>query len=295
METVRITDVAPRDGLQNEPDPIPTEAKIRMVEHLVASGVAEVEVSSFVSARWIPQLADAAAVFDGLRGLDRGGTVFSALVPNEKGLGQALAVNAGGDRRMIDKVSVFTAASDTFSKKNTNATIVETIERFRPMMVTAHAEGLPVRGYVSCVIACPFEGAIAPERVADVCGLLLDLGVDELDLGDTIGAGTPESLTPLLEKLYQRLGETVMQRATLHLHDTNGRAVDCVRLALDAGMRSFDGAAGGLGGCPYASTPGKRAPGNIATQALVRAIEDAGFATGVDVAALDRAAGAVSK
>ncbi len=295
METVRITDVAPRDGLQNEPDPIPTAAKIRMVAHLVASGVAEVEVSSFVPARWIPQLADAADVFDGLRSLERGETVFSALVPNEKGLAKALAVNAAGDRRMIDKLAVFTAASDTFARRNTNATIPETIERFRPILATARREGLPVRGYVSCVIACPFEGPIAPERVADVCGLLLDLGVDELDLGDTIGAGTPETLTPLLEKLYQRLGAGVMRQATLHLHDTHGRAVDCVRLALEAGLRSFDGAAGGLGGCPYASTAEKRAPGNIATQTLVRTIEDAGYATHVDITELDQAAATVSR
>lgn len=218
-------------------------------------------------------------------------SVFSALVPNERGLQGALDVNKVARGRLISKVSVFTAASETFSKRNTNATIAETLDRFHPVVVGAKREGLLVRGYVSCVIACPFEGPIAPEAVVDVSKRLFDLGVDEIDLGDTIGAGTPETITTLL-KTYER---TLPMRGagvpvTVHLHDTFGRAADCVKTALELGIRSFDGSVAGLGGCPYASTPGKQAPGNISTELLVRTIHGAGYQTGVDLAKLEDAA-----
>lgn len=305
-ELVRITDVSPRDGLQNEPGVIPTAQKARLIELLCAASVDEVEVTSFVSPKWVPQLGDAAELLLLLKGLDARGVLrrgtgvpplFSALVPNERGMHSALEIVRTWPGR-IGKVSVFTAASEAFSKKNTNASIAETIERFGPVIAAAHAAGLAVRGYVSCVIACPFEGAIAPVQVADVVRRLASLGIDELDLGDTIGAGTPESITAVLDavgdawRVRPGAGSTPTDvRTTLHLHDTFGRASACVGAALDAGVRSFDGAVAGLGGCPYASTPRQRAPGNIDTRILVETIHRAGYATNVDLEALDRAAG----
>ena len=250
-QNVRITDVSPRDGLQNELHTVPTTAKIELVRLLGAARVDEIEVSSFVSAKWIPQLGDAAEVFSQAALFKPAGMMNSALVPNEKGFDGALAVNDLARAKVIDKVSVFTAASETFSKRNTNATINETLERFKPLVPRAHAAGLRVRGYVSCVIACPFEGSLAPERSIDVAKRLLDLGVDELDYGDTIGAATPESLAALLECHATNFGAEHLRNPaafTLHLHDTFGRAKQCVTRAMELGVRSFDGAAGGLGG-----------------------------------------------
>jgi len=300
-DRVRITDVSPRDGLQNEPGVIPAEGKARLVRLLAAAGVDEVEVTSFVSAKWVPQLGDAAEVFrllclprpeGGGRGEGAANTpatrpVFSALVPNERGLQGALEVNQAAGDRLISKISVFTAASETFARKNTNATIAETIDRFGPVVRDAHRAGLLVRGYISCIVACPFEGPVAPAAVVEVAHRLADLGVDELDLGDTIGVATPDTMAAVLEAVGRRWpldGESLP--ITLHLHDTFGRAAACVRRGLDLGLRSFDGSAAGLGGCPYASTPDKRAPGNIATETLVRAVHDAGFRTNVDADAL---------
>ncbi len=297
-ERVRITDVSPRDGLQNESGAIPTADKVRLIELLASSGVDEVEVTSFVSPRWVPQLADSADVASAVRDFAEGvrsvqGTlsrdasgggdplpVFSVLVPNEKGFDRALGFHEEG---LPLKIALFTAASETFSRKNTNASIAETLERFAPIVPRAREAGMEIRGYVSCVIACPFEGAIDPGAVADVSRSLLELGVTEIDLGDTIGAGTPESTRAMLEATSRVTGGAPV---TLHLHDTFGRASDCVREALAMGIRSFDGSVAGLGGCPYASTPEKRAPGNISTEALVRTVEEAGFETGVDHDAL---------
>lgn len=298
-QMVRITDVSPRDGLQSERTPIPTEEKARLVELAQATGVAEVEVSSFVSPRWIPQLGDAGELFAMLAGAKPEGVLYSALVPNEKGLEAALRANqsarqAHGVERLIDKVSVFTAASEGFALKNTNATIEETLKRFAPVIERAHEHGLMVRGYISCIVSCPYDGVIEPVAVGDVMSRLLALGVDEIDLGDTIGAGTPESIEAVVMEAIDRLegqatngfGDPML---TLHLHDTHERAAECVRMALDLGVRSFDASAGGLGGCPYASTPGNRAPGNISTQTLVEAIIGAGYATGIDGTALGEA------
>lgn len=297
-ERVRITDVSPRDGLQNEAGVIATGDKAELVRLLSASGVDEIEVSSFVSPRWVPQLGDATEVFGMLGDVKRkarGELVFSALVPNERGLAAAIEVNERAGFGLIDKVSVFTAASETFSKKNTNATIDESIERFEPVIRLARDASLRVRGYVSCVFACPYEGAIDPECVARVSTRLIELGVDELDLGDTIGAATPESTRGLLDSLRSMTERAKVDSGgsfdvVLHLHDTFGRAGGCVKAALECGVRSFDGSAGGLGGCPYAAVDGKRAPGNIATGALVRTIEDAGFETDVDLERLAMAA-----
>lgn len=293
-ERVRITDVSPRDGLQNEPGVIPPSEKVRLIGLLCEAGVDEVEATSFVSARWVPQLGDAGEVLGSLRRTlpeGRGRSpVLSALVPNSKGMTAFVEHFTVGH---VDKVAVFAAASETFSLRNTNGTIAEVLERFVPVIAEAQRIGVPVRGYVSCAIACPFEGPIAPERVADVSERLAEAGVDEIDLGDTIGAGTAETVGEMLRAVGVRLGEWARRepyRVTLHLHDTFGRASECVRAALALGVRSFDGSVAGLGGCPYASTPERRAPGNISTQTLVRTILDAGFVTGVDLGKLDVAA-----
>lgn len=283
-ERARITEVGPRDGLQNEPRAIPTADKIALVRALMATGVDEVEVSSFVSPKWVPQLGDAREVFLGIAHDKPRGMQLSALVPNEKGLDAALEVNQQAGARLIDKVSVFTAASETFSKRNTNASIAETIDRFRPVVARAKAEGLLVRAYVSCAIACPFEGPIDPVAVADVGARLLDLGAHELDLGDTIGAADPASIARLLDGITAHLGDRLRPRSpagadlVLHLHDTFGRAGACVVEAYDRGVRWFDSSIAGLGGCPYASTPTRRAPGNIDTELLLRALTSRGAA-----------------
>ncbi|MGV6814242.1 MAG: hydroxymethylglutaryl-CoA lyase, partial [Phycisphaerales bacterium] len=196
--------------------------------------------------------------------------------------------------RLIDKVSVFTAASEGFALKNTNATIEETLQRFVPVVSKAHEHGMMVRGYISCIVRCPFDGEINPEAVGDVVTRLLAMGVDEIDLGDTIGAATPETIEPVIMEAVDRLdGEPINSfgepTLTLHLHDTFGHAGECVKRALDLGVRSFDSSAGGLGGCPYASTGGERVAGNISTLALVQAIRDAGLTTNIDDDALEEA------
>ncbi|MBL8764581.1 MAG: hydroxymethylglutaryl-CoA lyase [Phycisphaerae bacterium] len=295
---VRITDVSPRDGLQNEPGVISTDEKIRLVESLCETGVDEIEVTSFVSARWVPQLGDAAAVLSGVRTRKPPGMCFSVLVPNDKGMEAALRANDSAGARLIDKVAVFTAASETFAQRNTNASIGETIERFRAVVGAAHANGLVVRGYVSCAIACPFEGPISPVRVAEVVQRLRDLGVDELDLGDTIGAGDAASIRAMLIEVDRVWPVSATDEAvrsgrglcTLHLHDTFGRAATCVGEALRSGVRSFDGATAGLGGCPYAGTAERPAPGNVDTGLVVRAAERAGYETHVDLTRLEGAA-----
>lgn len=295
MKIVRVTDVAPRDGLQNEPGVIALDDKLKLVRLLSTSGVDEVEVTSFVSPKWVPQFADARALCDLLAKdpCKPAGVIYSVLVPNEKGMDQALEVNQRAGRRILDKVSVFTAASETFSRRNTNASIEETIERFRPVVARAKENSLPVRGYVSCAVACPFEGAIRPQAVAMVSRRLADLGVDEISLGDTIGAGTPDNVVAMLDGVRKALsGEWTSDefKLNLHLHDTFGRASACVVAALNAGIRSFDGSVAGMGGCPYASTPGKRAPGNLDTSLLIRTIREHGFSTGASVDMLAEAA-----
>ena len=294
--TIRITDVAPRDGLQAEGAIVDAASKAELVRRLESTGVDEVEVSSFVSPRWVPQLGDAAEVFDLIAPTKQAGVCYSALVPNVKGFEGALAVNLDarqkhGVERLIDKVAVFTAASEGFSLKNTNATIEETMERFAPIIPAAHEQGLMVRGYISCIVKCPFDGDISAEQVGDVASRLLELGVDEIDLGDTIGAGTPDTIEQVLLEVIERLdgravndfGEPTL---TLHLHDTFSNAGACIERALDIGVKSFDGSAGGLGGCPYASTETTRAPGNVSTLAVMDAVEKMGMSTGVDRATM---------
>lgn len=291
---VRITEVAPRDGLQNEPGVIPTADKGEMVRLLCDCGVDEVEVTSLVSPKWVPQLGDAAELLALLANDRPAGVCLSVLVPNERGMERATEADRAAGGGLIDKVSVFTAASESFSLKNTNASIEESIRRLIPVIASARGLGKRTRGYVSCVVRCPYEGPIDPERVGEVCAALLEAGVDELDLGDTIGAGTPETIAPPILEAIEALegraanafGEPTL---TLHLHDTFGNASACVREALTLGVRSFDASAAGLGGCPFASVGGGRAPGNIATELLVRTIEDAGLETGVNRARLAHA------
>ncbi len=267
---IRITDVGPRDGLQNEKQHVATADKIAFINTLSRSGVAEIEVSSFVSRKWVPQLGDAAEVF---AGIDRHPeVVYSALVPNLKGL-------AGAIKCGVPKIAVFTAASETFALRNINSSIAESIERFKPVIEQARAESIAVRAYISCAIACPYEGPIAPSGVASVARQLLDLGVDELDLGDTIGVAVPTDI----DRLYDAI-ETILPAAqtTLHLHDTRGAALACLLHAIERGVTSFDASTGGLGGCPYA--PG--AAGNVATEDVVYCLDRMGFETGTDLNAL---------
>ncbi len=267
---IRITEVSPRDGLQNQQTILSVADKVRLVELLAETGVAEIEVSSFVSPRWVPQLADADEVFAAIT--RRPGVVYSALVPNEPGMTRALEAGA-------DKVAHFTAASETFCLRNTNAAIAVTIERCRTVAALAHEAGLPVRSYISCAVACPYEGPVDPSRVREVAERLLDAGADEIDLGDTIGVAVPSDI----ERLYEGLeGLLEPSRTTLHLHDTRGTALACALKAIELGVVSFDASCAGLGGCPYA--PG--AAGNLATDDFVYACERMGYRTGVSLDAL---------
>lgn len=265
-EFVTVYEVGPRDGLQNEKEIIPVEDKIALVDRLSEAGFRKIEVTSFVSPKWVPQLADAAEVLAGIS--RRPGVVYSALTPNLKGLEAALAAK-------VDEVAIFASASETFSRKNINCSIAESFERFAPVTEAAKAAGVPVRGYVSCVVACPYEGPVAPDAVRMVAERLIDLGCHEISLGDTIGAGTPETVGAMLEEV---LRSVPARRLAGHFHDTGNRALANVEIALDYGLRTFDSAVGGLGGCPYA--PG--AKGNVATGPLVELLEGCGFETGID-------------
>ena len=267
MNRVRIYEVGPRDGLQNEKAIIPTEKKIALIDLLSVIGFDHIEATSFVSPKWVPQLADAEDVLAGIK--RKPGVTYAALTPNLKGFERALAAKA-------DEVAIFGAASESFSQKNINCSIAESLERFAPVAEAARHAGIPVRGYVSCVVACPYEGAIAPQPVADVTAKLIEMGCYEVSLGDTIGHGTPETVTAMLESVLK-----VVPAGKLagHYHDTNNRALDNVRASLDLGLRTFDSAVGGLGGCPYA--PG--AKGNVSTTALAKMLAAEGWETGIDM------------
>ena len=270
---MKIVEVGPRDGLQNETATVPTDAKVAFVNALSETGVGEIEVSAFVSSRRVPQLADAEAVFGGLA--RKGGVVYSALVPNQQGLERAVAAG-------VDKISVFTAVSETFNRKNINASVDGSLRRFQPLVGRARAMGLPVRGYVSTAFWCPFEGKIAPEATVGLVERLVDLGVDEVSISDTIGKATPQEVTTLLDCLLPRIAP---QRVAVHFHDTYDRGVENVLASWSQGIRIFDASVGGLGGCPFA--PG--ATGNVATAAVVKALEGEGARVGVDLDKLSRA------
>jgi hydroxymethylglutaryl-CoA lyase len=285
---MKIVEVGPRDGLQNESAQIPTETKIAFVDALSRSGVAEIEVSSFVSPHWVPQLSDAAAVFDGIS--RREGVIYSALVPNKRGLARAIQAR-------VDKIAVFTSASETFNQKNINTSVAGSLRRFAPVVATARREGLPVRGYLSTAFWCAFEGAVKPEVVVDLALRLFDLGIDEVAISDTIGKATPEEVRRLLDLLLPRLptdpiaGNDIVGNViagndiAMHFHDTYGNGATNVMAAASYGIDTFDASVGGLGGCPYA--PG--ASGNVATETVVTALEATGARVGVDLDHLVRA------
>lgn len=264
---VKIVEVSPRDGLQSEPASVPTATKIALIERLADAGLSVVEAGAFVSPKWIPQMADSAQVLHGLR--RKPGVVYPVLIPNLKGFEAALAAGA-------EEIAVFGAASETFSQKNTNCSIAESLERFKPVTQAAQARGLRVRGYVSCVVACPYEGDVASVKVAKVAERLLDLGCYEISLGDTIGVGTPGRIKPMIETVSKRV--PVAQLAG-HYHDTYGQALANVFASLECGVHVFDASVSGLGGCPYA--PG--ASGNVATEDVVYLLEGLGVRTGVDL------------
>lgn len=273
-EHVAIFEVGPRDGLQNEARQIPAARKIAFIDRLSQCGFSRIEVSSFVSPGWVPQMADASEVFAGI--LRRNGVRYTALTPNLKGLERALLAG-------VDEVAIFAAASETFSRKNLNCTIEESFDRFAPVLDAAKIAGIPVRGYVSCVTDCPFEGPVAPASVAQVAARLYQLGCYEISLGDTIGHGTPKSVAAMLAAVKKMVP---VSHLAGHFHDTKGRALENIAVSLEAGLRTFDAAAAGLGGCPFA--PG--AKGNVATESVAAYLEDAGFHTGIDAGKLAIAA-----
>lgn len=271
--SVRLIEVGPRDGLQNEKTPISTEAKLAFIENLLDAGLKEIEVTSFVSPKWVPQLGDAAELWPQL---PKGG-LFSALVPNMKGLERALELG-------VDRIAVFTAASDQFTLKNINMTVEQSLEVFREIVTTFRSQRPNgwVRGYVSTAFECPYAGRTAPEKTQEVAVKLIEMGVNEVSIGDTIGVAVPHEvriLTPMLTD------EIPAQQIAYHFHDTRGTAIANVEAALELGITAFDSSAAGLGGCPYA--PG--AGGNLATEDLVYLLERTGIPTGVDLPKLARA------
>jgi hydroxymethylglutaryl-CoA lyase len=271
MSDVCIYEVGPRDGLQNEPETVPTDAKLELVRRLAAAGLSRIEVTSFVSPKWIPQLADGEALAGALPPLP--GVRLSALVPNEQGY--ARFRTAGG----IQTAAVFLSASETHTRKNLNCSIAEALERIRPVAERARADDVGLRAYVSTACGCPYEGEVAVGAVTTLFERLDALGIEEISLGDTIGVGVPKQIRALVAAVA---GVVPLERVALHLHDTYGRALANVAAGYEAGVRTFDSALGGLGGCPYA--PG--ASGNVATEDVVDLFERSGVATGISLDAL---------
>lgn len=267
---VRIVEVGPRDGLQNEKQTIPTAIKVELINRLAAAGLQTIEATAFVSPKWVPQMADAAKVFAAINKLPK--VSYPVLTPNMQGFEAALAAGA-------KEVSVFAAASESFSQKNTNCSIAESLERFHPVVEAAKIAKIKVRGYVSCVLGCPYEGEIAPLEVAKVAQALLEMGCYEISLGDTIGAGTPEKTRAMIHAVSRHVP---LKKLAGHFHDTWGMAMANVYAALCEGIAVFDSSVAGLGGCPYA--PG--ASGNAATEDLVWLLQGCGIDCGVDLAAL---------
>ncbi len=267
---VRVVEVGPRDGLQNEKAQVPTEQKIQFIQMLAEAGLPVVEATSFVSPRAIPQLSDASTVMAELQRLPT--TDYPVLVPNLKGMERALAAG-------VRSIAVFTAASESFTRHNINATIAESLANFRPVVALARQEDIPVRGYISTVFGCPYQGAVDPQQVLMVAQSLLEMGINEISLGDTIGVATPNQVADVLSLLLTEGGISI-ERLAVHFHDTRGTALANVLVALQMGISIVDAAAGGLGGCPYA--PG--AAGNLATEDLLYMLHGMGIATGVDLA-----------
>ncbi len=264
---IKIVEVGPRDGLQNEAEIISTEDKVKLIEYLGESGLSVIEAGSFVSPKWVPQMADSANVF--LDIFRRKGVTYTALTPNMKGLENA--INAG-----VDEVAVFAAASESFSRKNINCSVEESIERFRPLCEEASARNIPVRGYVSCVLGCPYEGSVSPYAVRNVSKDLLDLGCYEISLGDTIGTGTPGNARILIDTV---LDDVPLEKLAVHFHDTYGQALANIYAVLEQGVAVVDSSIGGLGGCPYASG----AAGNVATEDVLYLLDGLGIETGISM------------
>lgn len=267
---VRIVDVGPRDGLQAEPRSVPAEVKVELIHRLADAGIPAVEAGAFVSPKWVPQMADSEAVLNAIE--RRPGTVYPVLVPNMKGFERAKAAN-------VTEIAVFSAASETFSQKNTNCSIDESLERAAPVCAAGLAAGMRVRGYISCVLGCPYEGDVEVAKVADLAGKLLALGCYEISLGDTIGVGTPAKARDMLQTVA---GDVPMEQLALHFHDTYGQALANILACLELGVATVDSAVAGLGGCPYA--PG--ASGNVATEDVLYMLDGLNIETAIDFAAV---------
>lgn len=265
-KAVKIVEVGPRDGLQNEKQPVLAEDKITLINLLTQAGVSYIESGSFVSPKWVPQMATSTDVFNGI--IRKDNVTYAALTPNMKGFEGAVAVNA-------NEVAIFGAASEAFSQKNINCSIAESLARFEPIMQAARAQGIPVRGYVSCVVGCPYDGFIEPEQVAMVAEKLYQMGCYEISLGDTIGVGTPASVSKMLQAVSARVPT---DKLAVHFHDTYGQALTNIYTALNSGVSVIDSAIAGLGGCPYA----KGASGNVATEDVLYMLEGLGITTGID-------------
>ena len=263
---VRLVEVGPRDGLQNEPGTVPTQVKVELIERLADAGLPAVEATAFVSPKWIPQMADHAEVLQRLR--RKPGVSYPVLTPNLKGFEAARAAGA-------QEVAVFAAASEAFSKKNINCSIAESLERFAPVLIQSKISQIKVRGYVSCVLGCPYEGEVKPAKVAEVAGALFDMGCYEVSLGDTIGVGTPGKTKAMIEACARRVP---LAKLAGHYHDTYGQALANIYASLEAGVSTFDASVAGLGGCPYAAG----ASGNVATEDVVYMLHGLGIRTGVD-------------
>lgn len=272
-KAVRIYEVGPRDGLQNEPGFVPTATKIALIDMLSQTGLTHIEAASFVSPRWVPQMADAGAVMAGIAPAP--GVIYAALTPNLRGMEAALAAG-------VREVAIFASASESFSQRNINCSIAESLARFAPVAALAQEAGVALRGYVSCITHCPYEGDVRPEAALSVSEALFSLGCYEVSLGDTLGRAVPQDIDRLLAVLLLRLDPA---RLAGHFHDTGGQAIANVDVALAAGLRVFDSSIAGLGGCPYA--PG--AKGNVSTTLLARHLESTGWVTGLDLTALARA------
>ncbi len=267
---VKIVEVGPRDGLQNEAQVVPTDIKIELIERLADAGVRVIEATSFVSPKWVPQMGDNSAV---LRGIKRQtSTVYPVLTPNLQGFDAAVEAGA-------TEVAIFGAASEAFSRKNINCSIAESLKRFEPVVSAASALEIPVRGYVSCVVGCPYEGAIDPQQTASVARTLFDMGCYEVSLGDTIGVGTPASIQRMVEACARQIP---VEKLAGHYHDTYGMAIANIYASLQMGMAVFDSSIAGLGGCPYA----KGASGNVATEDVVYLLDGLGIESGIDLAKL---------
>ena len=269
--SIKLFEMAPRDGLQNEPGTlVPTATKIELIERLANAGLTHIEAASFVSPKWVPQMGDASEVMHGIT--RKPGVVYSALTPNLKGLEGALATG-------VEEVAVFGAASEAFSQKNINCSIAESLERFEPVLARANEAGVRVRGYVSCVLGCPYEGDISPQKVAEVAKALFDMGCYEISLGDTIGVGTPLAAKRMIEATRQQVP---IEHLAAHFHDTYGMALANLYAVLEEGISVIDAATAGLGGCPYA----KGASGNVATEDVLYLLEGLGINTGINLQAV---------